>query len=77
VSTDEEDFEEPQPPRRSVAASIAVLQAQVRLLAWMVKHNLVSKHEFTPVKLLVYGATALVLSTMIGALIAFVIRQQN
>jgi len=45
------------------------------MLTYLFKHDLVSKQEFSPVKLLVYGATALVLSTMIGALIAFVIKQ--
>jgi len=76
VSTDDDDaFDEREPQRRSVASSIAVLEAKVRMLTYLFKHDLVSKQEFSPVKLLVYGATALVLSTMIGALIAFVIKQ--
>jgi len=74
VSTEDDDFFEDESPKRSIAASIAVLQAQVRLLAWVVKNNLVSKHEFSPVKLIAYGIAGLVISSVLVAILSMVVR---
>jgi len=74
VSTEDDDVFEDEPPKRSIAASIAVLQAQVRLLAWVVKNNLVSKHEFSPVKMIAYGIAGLVISSVLVAILSMVVR---
>jgi len=59
----------------STATQLAVLQAKVRLLSWFVRHEVVNKHEFTPVKMLVYGITALILSAVFVAVLSLVVQK--
>ena len=54
--------------------AIAVLQAQVRMISYIIRHDLVNKWEFTPIKLVVYGIVALLVSSVIAGLLTFVVK---
>ena len=66
---------------RSTHDQIAAIAIKVILIESEQTHmltkidTLVSKLEFTPVKLLVYGMAGIVLSAVIGALLASIIRK--
>ena len=66
---------------RATHDQIAAIAIKVILIEAEEKHiltkidTLVSKLEFTPVKLLVYGTTAIILTAVIGALVALVVRR--
>jgi hypothetical protein len=76
VADDKDELEdEPSAARESTETSIAVLKEKVKLIAYVLRNNVVHKHEFTPVKLLVYGITAILLSSVVGAIVAYVIRR--
>ena len=66
---------------RSTHDQIAAIAIKVILIEAEQKHilarldTLVSKLEFTPVKMLVYGTTAIILTAVIGALVALVINK--
>ena len=66
---------------RSTHEQISAIAVKVILIEAEQKHmlakidTLVSKLEFTPVKLLVYGTTGIMLSAVIGALLALIIRK--
>jgi hypothetical protein len=61
--------------RGSLRTQVAVLNAKVRMLTWLFKNELVTKHEFTPVKLIAFGIAALVISTVLVALLSIIIRK--
>jgi uncharacterized membrane protein len=54
---------------------VAVLEAKVRLLAESTKNELVSRHEFAPVKLIAYGIAGLVISSVLAALLSYILRK--
>lgn len=66
---------------RSTHDQIAAMAVKVILIESEQKYmlakidTLVSKLEFTPVKLLVYGMTGIILSGVIGALLTLVLRK--
>ena len=66
---------------RSTHDQIAAMATKVILIESEQKYmlakidTLVSKLEFTPVKLLVYGMTGIILSGVIGALLTLVLRK--
>ena len=66
---------------RSTHDQIAAIAVKVILIESEQKHmlekidTLVSKLEFTPVKLLVYGMTGIILAGVIGALLTLIIRK--
>ena len=66
---------------RATHAKIAAIAIQVMLIEAEQKHilskidTLVSKLEFTPVKLLVYGTTSIIITAVIGALVGLVVRR--
>lgn len=66
---------------RSTHDQINTISVKVFLIEAEQKHvlskleTLVSKLEFTPVKLLVYGTTAIILTAVIGALVALVVNK--
>ena len=66
---------------RSIHDQIAAIATKVILIESEQKYmltkidTLVSKLEFTPVKLLVYGMTGIILSGVIGALLTLVLRK--
>jgi hypothetical protein len=68
---DEDSADEP----RDVNSAIAVLQAKVRLLTYLFKHELVSKHEFEPVKLIAFGFAGLIITSVIVAVLSYVLRK--
>lgn len=51
-----------------VARDVAEVKEEIRTL-------LVTRIEFTPVKLMVYGMVGIILSAVVGALVAMVVRQ--
>lgn len=53
---------------------VAVLSAKVRLMSEMIKQDLVTRHEFSPVKLIAYGFASLVISSVLVAVLSYVIR---
>jgi hypothetical protein len=59
----------------STETQLAVMQAKIRLLSWFVRHELVHKHEFGPVKMLVYGITALIMSAVFVAVLSLVVNK--
>jgi hypothetical protein len=59
----------------STETQLAVMQAKVKLLSWYVRHELVHKHEFGPVKMLVYGITALIMSAVFVAVLSLVVNK--
>lgn len=65
----------PNSPKHEVEPSNAVLAAQIEALKEKVD-TLVTRVEFTPVKILVYGGAGTILSTVVGALLAKVILKQ-
>ena len=66
---------------RSIHDQIAAIATKVTLIESEQKYmlakidTLVSKLEFTPVKLLVYGMTGIILAGVIGALLTLVLRK--
>jgi hypothetical protein len=54
---------------------VAVLQAQVRLISYLLRSEYVTRHEFAPVKLIAFGFAAVVISTVLVAVLALIIRQ--
>jgi thiosulfate reductase cytochrome b subunit len=54
---------------------ISSIQDDVREIKTRIDHNYVTKEEFDPIKKLVYGMVALILTAVVGALIALVIKQ--
>ena len=66
---------------RATHDQIAAIAIKVILIESEQKHilttidTLVSKLEFTPIKLLVYGTTSIILTAVIGALVALVVRR--
>jgi len=66
---------------RSTHDQIAAIAIKVILIEAEQKHilakidTLVSKLEFTPVKMLVYGTTGIILAGVIGALLTLVVRR--
>ena len=66
---------------RSIHDQIATMATKVVLIESEQKYmlakidTLVSKLEFTPVKLLVYGMTGIILAGVIGALLTLIIRK--
>ena len=66
---------------RSIHDQIATMATKVILIESEQKYmlakidTLVSKLEFTPVKLLVYGMTGIILAGVIGALLTLIIRK--
>ena len=66
---------------RSIHDQIATMATKVILIEAEQKYmlakleTLVSKLEFTPVKLLVYGMTGIILAGVIGALLTLVLRK--
>ena len=66
---------------RATHDQIAAIAIKVILIESEQKHilttidTLVSKLEFTPIKLLVYGTTAIILTAVVGALVALVVRR--
>ena len=66
---------------RSIHDQIAAIATKVILIESEQKYmlakidTLVSKLEFTPVKLLVYGMTGIILAGVIGALLTLIIRK--
>jgi hypothetical protein len=61
-------------PNTRLKIQIAVLNAKVRLLSEMVRKDLVSKEEFAPVKLIAYGFAAVVISSVLAAVLSYVLR---
>jgi hypothetical protein len=59
----------------SAETQLAVMQAKIKLLSWFVRHELVHKHEFGPVKMLVYGITALIMSAVFVAVLSLVVQK--
>lgn len=66
---------------RSTHDQIAAIAVKVILIEAEQKHllakldTLVSRLEFTPVKLLVYGTTSIILTGVVGALLTLIIRK--
>jgi len=73
--TDEDHFDEHEEPSDGIRADIAVLKAKVRMLSWLVKNELVSKYEFAPVKLIAFGIAGLVISSVLVAVLSYVLRK--
>ncbi len=57
--------------RQNDRTVIALLRADMRF----VKHNMVTKHEFWPVKVIVYSLAGSVFSAVLVAILALVIRK--
>ncbi len=58
-----------------MAQDIGYIKRSVDDLTVKVDHNYVTKEEFKPVKQLVYGLVALILTAVVGAIMALVIRK--
>lgn len=58
----------------AVASQITLMEAEQRHIQEKLD-SLVSRLEFTPVKLLVYGMTSITLASVVAALIALVIHK--
>ena len=56
--------------RESPETAIAVLKEKVRLISRL----MVTKDEFAPVKLLTYGFAAIIISTVLAAVLSYVLR---
>ena len=58
----------------SIATKVILIESEQKYMLAKID-TLVSKLEFTPVKLLVYGMTGIILSGVIGALLTLVLRK--
>lgn len=58
-----------------MAQDIVYIKKSVDDLALKVDHNYITKDEFQPVKQLVYGLVGLILTAVIGAIMALVLRK--
>ena len=63
-----------QPLPHENRAAIAVLQAQVRMISYVIRHDLVNRYEFAPVKLIAFGIAALVISSVLVGLLSYVVK---
>jgi preprotein translocase subunit SecY len=57
--------------------AIAVLQAQVRMIVYELRHSYVRRDEFAPIRLIVYGIVAVIMSSVLVAIVSFVIKANN
>ena len=58
----------------SIAVKVILIESEQKYMLAKID-TLVSKLEFTPVKLLVYGMTGIILAGVIGALLTLIIRK--
>ena len=58
----------------AIAVKVILIESEQKYMLAKID-TLVSKLEFTPVKLLVYGMTGIILSGVIGALLTLVLRK--
>ena len=58
----------------AIATKVILIEAEQKYMLAKLE-TLVSKLEFTPVKLLVYGMTGIILAGVIGALLTLIIRK--
>ena len=58
----------------SIATKVILIEAEQKYMLAKLE-TVVSKLEFTPVKLLVYGMTGIILAGVIGALLTLIIRK--
>ena len=57
-----------------MATKVILIESEQKYMLAKIE-TLVSKLEFTPVKLLVYGMTGIILAAVIGALLTSIIRK--
>jgi len=55
--------------------TVAVLQAKVRLMSHLLRHDYVTRYEFNPVKLIVYGITAMIITAVMAGLLALIVNK--
>lgn len=73
---EDNDFDEKEDNAKIPAAvAIAVLQAKVRMLTWLFKNELVSKHQFEPVKLIAFGLAGVIISSVLIAVLSYVLKK--
>ena len=72
---DDDDSREEADARLPVAVAVALLQARVRMLIWLYKNELVTRHQFEPVKLIAFGFAALFISSVLIAVLSYVLKK--
>lgn len=60
---------------RDLRVAVAVLQAKVKLMSYIIRHDLVTRYEFVPVKLIAYGIAGVVISSVLVAILSYVVRK--
>jgi hypothetical protein len=55
--------------------ALAVLNAKMRMVSFMIRNELVTRHEFAPVKLITYGLVAVVFSSVLVGILSYVIKK--
>jgi len=76
--SDEEDvLEVEDPPNKDLRVQVAVLNAKVRLISYLLKHDVVHRFQFEPVKLIAYGFAGIIISSVLVAVLSFVIKKVN
>jgi hypothetical protein len=58
-----------------IANDVAYIKEEVRDIKALVQQDYVTKDEFNPVKSIVYGLVSLILLSVVGALVALVLKK--
>lgn len=59
----------------STRTKVAVLEAKVRLIAYMLKHDVVHRFQFEPVKMIAYGFAGIVISSVLVGVLSYIIKK--
>jgi hypothetical protein len=76
MSDDDDDDEimgNPTEDPKSLHIAVAVLQAKMRLVSYLIRHDLVTRYEFAPVKLIAFGIAGLVITSVLVAILSYVL----
>jgi len=58
---------------KNLHAAVAVLQAKMRMVSYLIRHDLVTRYEFAPVKLIAFGIAGLVITSVLVAILSYVL----
>jgi hypothetical protein len=56
-------------------SAVAVLQARMRMVAYELRHNYVTRHQFEPVRLATYGILSVIVSSVLVAVLSYVLHK--
>ena len=59
----------------SLRTQVAVLNAKVKLVGYLLRHDYVTRYEFAPVKLIAFGIVAIVISAVLAAVLAVIVHK--